>query len=129
VGKTLGGFLGGGVNLYEAIDLRHFQDSTDHARDAGEAQGAAGDSQAREAIYNFSDTSAVDLRNIRKIQHDAGPFLSQKIIDSQLQPFALHTHLKRAVEFENHNAGFKIFPGDFHASSIFRGAGRAMKCK
>ena len=61
LGKVLSRFLGSWINLHQPIDLRQLQDTANHSGDTRKAQGASGNSQARQAVHDFSDATAVDF--------------------------------------------------------------------
>jgi hypothetical protein len=115
-GKALGGLERRWVDFYEAIDLRQFQDTADHAGDAGEAQRTAGDFQTREAINDFSDATAIDFGDSGKIEDDAGLFFAEELIDGQLETLALDAHLERSSQFQCHDTGVEFFSNDVHAN-------------
>jgi hypothetical protein len=80
VREVLGGFLGCGVDFYQAVDFGHFEEASDHFGDTGQVKGSAGGFQAGEAIYDSSQAGAVDFCGFREIEDDAGLFFAQKVI-------------------------------------------------
>ena len=92
----------------------HFQKTFDHAGSARQTERAARGLQAGETIHDLSEAPAVKLGDFGQIENDACLLVAENFIEGQLELLALDTHLERAAQFENDDAGLQFFPDDLH---------------
>ena|SRR5215467_2701944 len=93
IGKAFRGCKSGGITLQEAVGVSQFQDAIDHTRAAREAQSASGVLEPGEAVDNFAQAAAVQLRESGEVKHDALVVCAEKVIKRQFELLALDAHL------------------------------------
>ena len=89
--------------------MGQFEDAIDHSGSGGEAKGATGSFQAGKTVDKFSEAAAVELGNLRKVHNDMPALVAKQLIEGEFQLLAFHTHLERAAQLENHDAGLQFF--------------------
>jgi len=89
--------------------VSQFEHAVNHAGSAGEAQQAARSFQTGKTIDEFSEAAAVELGNLRKINNDMPVIVTKQLIEGKLQLLAFHSHLERAAQLENDDAGLQLF--------------------
>lgn len=92
--------------------MRCFQDASHRAGDAGKANRAASLTHPGETVDDSAKARAVELGYAREIEDDAGAVLAEKLVEGQLELLAFDTHLQRAAQLEDRNAGLHLFFGD-----------------
>ena len=89
--------------------MGQFEDAINHAGSAGEAKQAARSFQTGKTIDKFSEAAAVELGNVREINNDIPVIVAKQLIEGEFQLLAFHTHLERAAQLEDDDAGLQLF--------------------
>src|SRR6266568_5508803 len=99
--------------------MRCFQDASHRAGDAGKANRAAGLAHPGETVDDSAKARAVELGYAREIEDDTGTVLAEKLVERQLELLAFDTHLQRAAQLEDGDAGLHLFFGDSQSSLLY----------
>ena len=114
LGKAFGGFAGAWVGFQEAIGVSQFQDAINHTGGASETKRTSGCFQAGKTIHDFSQATAVEFAQFAEIEDNTGLAITEQLIESELQLFALDAHLERPAQFEDDDPRFEFFSYDLH---------------
>src|SRR6266699_3080098 len=99
--------------------MRCFQDASHRAGDAGKANRAASLTHPGETVDDSTKARAVELGYAREIEDDAGAVLAEKLVEGQLELLAFDTHLQRAAQLEDGDAGLHLFFGDSQSCLLY----------
>src|SRR3989442_7573431 len=99
--------------------MRCFQDASHRAGDAGKANRAAGLAHPEETVDDSAKARAVELGYAREIEDDTGTVLAEKLVEGQLELLAFDTHLQRAAQLEDGDAGLHFFFGDSQSCLLY----------
>jgi hypothetical protein len=91
------------------IGVGQFEDAINHTGSAGEAKQAPCSFHTGKTIDKFSQAAAIELGNFRKINNDMPVIVLKQLIEREFQLFAFYTHLERAAQLEDHDAGLQLF--------------------
>jgi hypothetical protein len=99
-GEILGGFCGSRVDGKHLIELRHFQNTLNHAVHPREMQVSTGSFQAAEAFHDLADDGAVNMVHAGQIEDYAIFILLDVAFDFAVKKRAVVAHGNAPRKFE-----------------------------
>lgn len=99
-----GGFCGSGVDGQDLIELRHFQNTLDHAVHSGEMQCSAGSFEATQALNDLPDHGAINMIHAGQIEDHAIFVLLDVAFDFAVEQSAVVAHGDSARDFKQDDA-------------------------